>query len=170
VSEALWAQRPRPTPGPDATAVGRWEPTTPADLTAHRRQLSAALQDATGVTGADEVAVARLLLAFEELASNALRHGRGPVWVAVTAGRYAWLLEVSDAAADRPPTPAVGRDAAEGGLGLYLVARMAAAHGWDAHGEQKIVWCRIDYSPGQPAPEAPVPRARGGGAAHRHAR
>ena len=73
VSEALWAQRPRPTPGPDATAVGRWAPTTPADLTAHRRQLSAVLQDDAG---ADEVAVERLLLAFEELASNALRHGR----------------------------------------------------------------------------------------------
>jgi signal transduction histidine kinase len=170
VSEALWAQRPRPTPGPEATAVGRWEPTTPADLTAHRRQLSAALRDGTGTVDADEVAVERLLLAFEELASNALRHGRGPVWVTVTAGLDGWLLEVSDAAADRPPTPAVGRDAAEGGLGLYLVARLCAEHGWDAHGEQKIAWCRIDYSPGQPAPEAPVPHAGGKGAAHRHAR
>ena len=85
VSEALWAQGPRPTPGPDATAVGRWEPTTPADLTAPRRaprrQLTAALQDGTGTAEADEVAVERLLLAFEELASNALRHDRGPVWV-----------------------------------------------------------------------------------------
>ena len=147
VSEALWAQRPRPTPGPDPTAVGRWAPTTPADLTAHRRQLSAVLQDDAG---ADEVAVERLLLAFEELASNALRHGRDPIRVTVTAGRDGWLLEVSDAAAERPPTPAVGRDAAEGGLGLYLVARLCAAHGWDVHGEHKVAWCRIDYSPGQP--------------------
>ena len=108
MSEALWAQRPRPTPGPDATAVGRWKPTTAAELTAHRRQLSAALQHATGAADADEVAVERLLLAFEELASNALRHSRGPIRVTVTADRDGWLLEVSDAAADRPPTPAVG--------------------------------------------------------------
>jgi signal transduction histidine kinase len=146
VSDALWAQRPRPTPGPEANAVGRWEPTTPADLTAHRRQLSAALHDGTA---ADEVAVERLLLAFEELASNALRHGGHPVRVTVTAGREGWLLEVSDAAADRPPTPAVGRDAAEGGLGLYLVARLCAAHGWDVRGEHKVAWCRVDYGPVQ---------------------
>jgi anti-sigma regulatory factor (Ser/Thr protein kinase) len=149
VSEALWGQRPRPEPGPDTAVVGQWEPTTPAELTAHRRQLSAALQERTGTTGADEVAVERLLLAFEELASNALRHGRGPIRVTVTTGRDGWLLEVSDAAAERPPTPAVGRDAAEGGLGLYLVARLSAAHGWDVHGGHKVAWCRVQYSPGQ---------------------
>ncbi len=122
MSGALWGQRPRPTPRPDARAVGLGEPTTPADLTAYRRQLSATLQDGTEGADADEVAVERLLLAFEELASNALRHGRDPIRVTVTAGRDAWLLEVSDAATDQPPTPAVGRDAAQGGLGLYLVA------------------------------------------------
>jgi anti-sigma regulatory factor (Ser/Thr protein kinase) len=151
VSEALWGQCPRPAAGADAIAVGRWEPRTPADLIAHRRQLSAALQNGTGAADADEVVVERLLLAFEELASNALRHGRDPILVTVTAGRDGWLLEVSDAAADRPPTPAVGRDAAEGGLGLYLVARLSAAHGWDVHDEHKIAWCRIDYRPGRPA-------------------
>jgi signal transduction histidine kinase len=159
VGEVLWAQRSRPTPGPEATAVGRWEPTTPADLTAHRRELSEALQDGTVAADAHEVAVERLLLAFEELASNALRHGRGPVWVAVTAGIDGWLLEVSDAAADRPPTPAVGRDAAEGGLGLYLVARLCAAHGWDVHDGHKIAWCRVEYSPGQTGPTAAGPRS-----------
>ena len=92
------------------------------------------------------------------------------MWVTVTAGLDGWLLEVSDAAADRPPTPAVGRDAAEGGLGLYLIARLCAVHGWDVHGEHKVAWCRVDYRPGQPAPEAPVPHSREKGAAHRHAR
>ncbi len=87
MSGALWGQRPRPTPRPDARAVGLWEPTTLADLTAYRRQLSAALQDGTEGADADEVAVERLLLAFEELASNALRHGRDPIRVTVTAGR-----------------------------------------------------------------------------------
>jgi hypothetical protein len=49
--------------------------TTPADPTAHRRQPSAALRDGTGVTGADEVAVERLLLAFEEPASHGFGTG-----------------------------------------------------------------------------------------------
>jgi anti-sigma regulatory factor (Ser/Thr protein kinase) len=57
----------------------------------------------------------RLLLAFEELVSNALRHCLPPVTVAVTGVDGGWLIEVSDAAADRPPVPALDRDAAEGG-------------------------------------------------------
>jgi hypothetical protein len=65
--------------------------------------------------------------------------------VAVTATGTSWLLEVSDAAAARPPYPAVGRDAAEGGLGLYMVARICGAHGWAAEGDCKIVWARIDF-------------------------
>ncbi len=145
VSGTLWAQRPRPSPGPGTATVGRWEPTSPADLTAHRRQLSAALRDDAG---ADEFAVERLLLVFEELASNAVRHGRAPVTVTVTAGPDGWLLEVRDAATDRPPTPATDRDAAEGGLGLHLVARLAAAHGWELHGDHKLAWCSVRYGTG----------------------
>jgi hypothetical protein len=117
VSDALWARRPRPAPGPDASTAGRWDLTSPAELTAHRMQLSAALSNHARPAGADDDAVERLLLAFEELASNALRHGRPPVRVAVTTTGTSWLLEVSDAAVDLPPRPAVGRDAAVGGLG-----------------------------------------------------
>jgi signal transduction histidine kinase len=150
VSDSLWARRPRPEPGPDATTVGRWEPLSPAHLTAHRQQLSAALHDGARPARANEGAIERLLLAFEELASNALRHGRPPVRVAVTTTGDWWLLEVSDTAVDRPPTPAVGRDAAHGGLGLYLVARICAAHGWDIDGQHKIAWCRINYTRAEP--------------------
>ena len=42
----------------------------------------------------------------------------------------AYLIEVSDQAAAGPPSPAVGRDPSEGGLGLYLIAEMATQHGW----------------------------------------
>jgi hypothetical protein len=51
---------------------------------------------------------------------------------------------VCDQAVDRPPTPATGRDAASGGLGLHLVARLCGAHGWDVSGGTKHVWGRID--------------------------
>jgi two-component sensor histidine kinase len=95
-------------------------------------QLSAALSNHARPAGADDGSVEQLLLAFEELASNALRHGRPAVRVAVTTAGTGWLLEVSDAAVDLPPTPAVGRDAALGGLGLYLAARICATYGWDA--------------------------------------
>jgi signal transduction histidine kinase len=131
---------------PDATLLGRWEPTASADLTASRLQLAAALHGRSRPTVAEEGAVERLLLAFEELASNALRHGRPPVRVEVTAADGFWLLDVSDAAVDQPPTPAVGRDAAHGGMGLYLVASICTAHGWFAEQGRKHAWGCIDYT------------------------
>jgi len=62
-----------------------------------------------------------------------------------------WLLDVSDAAADRPPALARGRDAAAGGMGLPLVARLSAAHSWTMRGDRKHVWARIDAAP-EPGP------------------
>ena len=138
--------RARPAVGPGATVLGRWEPAASADLTAHRLQLAAALRGTNRPTVADEGAVERLLLAFEELSSNALRHGRRPVRVEVTAADGFWLLDVSDAAVDHPPTPAVDRDAAHGGMGLYLVASICTAHGWFAHRGRKHAWGCIDYT------------------------
>jgi anti-sigma regulatory factor (Ser/Thr protein kinase) len=158
MAESAWAQRPLPSPGPDAVLLRRWEPSTPADLTAHRKQLAAALHDGARPPGADEGAVERLLLVFEELVSNALRHGHAPVRAEVTTFDHFWLIDVTDAAAGQPPTPAVGRDAAHGGLGLYLVARLCGAYGWTVAGVRKHVWARIDYT----RAEAPgwVPRPR----------
>jgi two-component sensor histidine kinase len=146
MSDALWAHRARPAPGPDASTVGRWEPASGAELTTHRRQLAAALREDTSPTGAYDSAVDELLLAFEELASNALRHGEGQVQATVTDADGFWLLDVSDAAVDRPPTPAINRDAAQGGLGLYLVAQMCCSHGWMVDEQRKHVWARFDHT------------------------
>jgi signal transduction histidine kinase len=146
VSDEIWAVRARPAVGPGARLLGRWEPAKSADLTAHRRQLAAALNGGSRPAIAEEAAVERLLLAFEELASNALRHGRRPVQVEVTAADGFWLLDVSDGAVDQPPSPAVGRDAAHGGMGLYLVASICTAHGWFADRGRKHTWGCIDYT------------------------
>ena len=146
MSPSTWGQRPRPEPG-NAPVIGRSMPAGPADLTADRRRLAAALHDGARPPGADEGAVERLLLAYEELVSNALRHGRSPVEVTVTTNNTSWLLEVSDAAAEQPPSPAIGRDPARGGLGLHLVAQLCDAHGWTTDGHRKTVWARIDYTP-----------------------
>jgi signal transduction histidine kinase len=91
----------------------------------------------------------------EELASNGLRHGRPPVQVTVTAAGSGWLLEVRDTATGRPPAPAVDRDAALGGMGLHLVARLSRAHGWAVDGDGKIVWAHIGYRPpvARPSPQ-----------------
>src|ERR671939_97659 len=143
--EPAWTQQPLPDVGTDSV-VGRWQPATLRELTGARLQLSAALHDGARPPGAEEGAVERLLLAYEELASNALRHGRSPVEVTVTDTDTSWLLEVSDAASDRPPSPAVGRDPATGGLGLQLVAQLCDAHGWTDDGHRKTVWARIAHT------------------------
>jgi anti-sigma regulatory factor (Ser/Thr protein kinase) len=88
----------------------------------------------------DDPAADRMILAFDELASNALRHGVSPVVATVVAGTGGWLLDVSDRDPDTMPAPAVGRDPAKGGLGLYLVARLSVAHGWYVDDGSKHVW------------------------------
>src|SRR4051812_16988442 len=139
----LTTQWPQRLPEPDTELHVWWEgaPRAAADLTRLRRQLHAA---AGHRPEQDSDALDRLLLIFEELTSNALRHGRPPVRVLLATVRNGWLLDVSDAAADRPPIPARGRDASAGGMGLPLVARLASAHGWTVHRDRKRVWARID--------------------------
>jgi hypothetical protein len=122
-------------------------PVSPAQLSAARAQLRAVVSDTIAPTGPSVDDVDRLLLAFEELASNGLRHGRPPVQAEVVGTASGWVLDVSDGAVDEPPMPAVDRDAARGGLGLYLIARIAAAHGWGVANGRKHVWARIDFTP-----------------------
>jgi Histidine kinase-like ATPase domain len=161
MSEPIWGQSPLPATWAGVVVLGRWAPVTPADVTTHRRELAAVLHDGGRPTAAEGGAVERLLLAFEELTSNALRHGRAPVVVEVSTFDTFWLLDVSDTAPERPPAPAVGRDAVGGGLGLHVVAGVCGAYGWTIIGARKHVWARIDYT----RAESPawVPRPRTGG-------
>ena len=85
----------------------------------------------------------RLVLALDEMASNALRHGGGRVQASVRLTPDSYLIVVSDAAASDPPRPAVGRDPSEGGLGLYLIAELASRHGWYVSGGHKHVWALL---------------------------
>jgi PAS domain S-box-containing protein len=141
----LWPRRPPPARTSRSSVLGRWSPRTPADVTAHRLQLAEA---ATAVARPSAEAAERLELVFEELVSNGLRHGRGRVEVTVSAAGTGWLLEVVDGAGTTPPTPAIDRDAALGGLGLYLVARLSSAHGWTPAGTgRKLVWAHVEGSP-----------------------
>jgi two-component sensor histidine kinase len=143
MTQQSWSHQPPPPDG-GALPIWRGHPITPAQLTAERAQLRAALLGSADV-GDDDLD--RLLLIFEELASNGLRHGSPPVQVTVTGTAGGWLLQVSDAGADRLPVPPVGRDPAAGGLGLDLVAAVCQAHGWDARDGRKVVWGWLQHAP-----------------------
>jgi anti-sigma regulatory factor (Ser/Thr protein kinase) len=131
-----WPLRPLPD---GRGEVWRWDLVTIAELPAARAVLRDRLGDA-GVVAEDDPSGERLVLAFDELASNALRHGASPVVATVVAGSGGWLIDVSDRAPETMPAPAVDRDPAKGGMGLHMVARLAVAHGWYVDGERKHVW------------------------------
>ncbi len=118
----------------------------PSVRAALRRHVTTAAGAAAGAGAPPGDLGDRLVLALDEMASNALRHGGVPVRASVRTTDEAWLLEVSDRATGCPPSPAVDRDPSEGGLGLYLIAELATAHGWYVEGGCKHVWALLPRS------------------------
>jgi anti-sigma regulatory factor (Ser/Thr protein kinase) len=108
-----------------------------------RSDLRARIAHPSVSSGSTDDARDGLLLVFEELASNALRHGGGDVRALVVAGPGGWLLDLSDEAPERPPVPAIDRDPALGGMGLHLVAQLSLDYGWEARPGRKHVWARL---------------------------
>ena len=130
-AKQLWPSA-RPPAAPDRFA---WDLDSVAELPLVRAQVRAHLAGPRQGDLRD-----RLVLALDEMASNALRHGGGCVEAAVRRTGDAFLVAVSDGDAGTPPTPAVDRDPSEGGLGLYLIAELSSAHGWYVDGDGKTVW------------------------------
>jgi len=142
MQQVSWTQQPLPpVPGISLVAWGR-ELCTPIDLTVSRGELRETVCTAW-LRRRAPVDVDELLVVYEELTSNGLRHGRSPVFVRVVATGDGWLVDVTDAAVDDPPVPAVDRDPASGGLGLHLVARLCRAHGWMVDDGRKHVWACV---------------------------
>jgi signal transduction histidine kinase len=137
---------PSASPPPARPALA-WELRAIAELPRVRAELRRHSLAHPGAGAADPETVAdlrdQLILAFDEMASNALRHGGGQVRAVVRTTGDAYLIEVSDQSPDAPPSPAVGRDPSEGGLGLYLIAEMATAHGWCVRDGAKHVWAML---------------------------
>jgi anti-sigma regulatory factor (Ser/Thr protein kinase) len=137
-ADGLW---PSSAP-PDAEQLLQWQLADVAELPAMRGEVRRTLEPAIGADVLDQI-----ILALDEMASNALRHGGvGPVEASVRTTDSGYLIEVTDSAAAQPPTPAVDRDPSEGGLGLYLIARMALRHGWYASARAKHVWALLPRS------------------------
>jgi hypothetical protein len=147
----------RPVPG-----ELRWDAATSPEVAVDGRcwllsghlQLSAMRRDARGLlasssvpigqwTDADDEAVDRAVLALDELASNALRHGRPPVSAELFDRGDTWLVVVTDGETAELPVPAVGRPGGLGGFGLYVVADFAVAHGIDVQPDHKRVWAEL---------------------------
>ena len=127
---------------PEATAGLHWELQEVAELPRIRAELRRhATRDAGDPIHPD--LLDHLVLALDEMASNALRHGGGSVRATVQRTPDAYLVEVSDAATSAPPAPAVGRDPSEGGLGLYLIAELSTRHGWYVSDGYKFVWALL---------------------------
>ncbi|MGY2065838.1 ATP-binding protein [Blastococcus sp. SYSU DS0619] len=143
-----WPLRPLPD---GRGEVWRWRLAALGELPAARAGLRSRL-GRVGLPHDDEedAASEQLVLAFDELASNALRHGESPVVATVVAGSGGWLLDVSDRAPESMPAPTADRDPAQGGMGLQLVARLSVAHGWYVDEECKHVWACLPTSTAEP--------------------
>ena len=140
MTSTLWPRRPLPVVDGDIAA---WDLTSLGQLPGVRVELREVLLDHADHPDGP-APVDALLLAFDELVSNGLRHGTGPVRARLVINSTGWLLDVSDQAAGRPPAPAVDRDPARGGLGLHLIARLTTAHGWTVSAGRKHVWAHLD--------------------------
>lgn len=144
MTPSLWPQSP--VPATSGTAW-QWRVSSLARLRDLRAELRAHLRSdghEGNHEGNDDTAIDdRILLAVDELASNGLRHGVPPVTVRVLATERGWLIIVSDGATERLPEPAVDRDRAHGGMGLYLVAELTTGHGWSVDHGGKHVWAWV---------------------------
>jgi anti-sigma regulatory factor (Ser/Thr protein kinase) len=140
-AEPVW---PSATP-PEAADGLAWDLADVAELPRVRAEVRRhAAATARSGNGRSEDLRDQLVLALDEMASNALRHGGGSrVTASVGLTPDAYLIEVSDEAASSPPVPAVDRDPSEGGLGLYLIAELATAYGWYVRGGVKYVWALL---------------------------
>lgn len=156
MTEQAWPAAPVPEVPGD---TWRWQLPSVHDASRVRMDLRARLAHPSLTSSSTEDAREGLLLAFEELASNALRHGGGAVEAVIVATRQGWLLTLSDEAPDRPPVPAVNRDPALGGMGLPMVAQLSVRYGYAVSPDRKHVWAQL--TSGVPATEdARPPRGR----------
>src|SRR3954447_24063538 len=139
-SPASWPCVPVPSVPGD---VWHWQLSSMPVVSRVRSDLRARIAHPSVSAGSTDDARDGLLLVFEELASNAMRHGGGDIRAVVVAGPGGWLLDPSDEARARPPVRAGDRDPALGGRGLHLVTQLSSTFGWEKRPGRKHVWAQL---------------------------
>jgi len=160
VTRLVWPSASVPT---DHGDVWRWELPTVHDASRVRMDLRARLAHPSLASRSTEDAREGLLLVFEELSSNALRHGGGAVEALIVAVPSGWVIVLTDGSPDAPPRPAIDRDPAFGGMGLPMVAQLSVDYGWCSEPGRKHVWARLPS--GTTTFSVPQPRSSSGPAA-----
>ncbi|WP_063016395.1 ATP-binding protein [Nocardia nova] len=109
------------------------DPITPARARAQVRELLAS----TACVAADDA-----ILVFDELASNALRHGQGPrrCRISLHEDRSLLRIEVDDTGHGNPRPRAPDHT---GGRGMILIDLLATAWGCTRFPEHKTVWATL---------------------------
>lgn len=116
-------------------AGGQWEL---ARTTEAAREARVHIDGHRDALGEDAWRRARLLVS--ELATNAVRHGRGRIVLAIRAtGRGLHVSVTDDGGGGRPTRRTPGDD---GGFGLHLVADLADR--WGDGGTGTCVWFEVD--------------------------
>ncbi|GAA1799424.1 ATP-binding protein [Actinomadura chokoriensis] len=148
------------------TAAAAWDLPAEARAASRARDLTArTLRRWHPAETGDPAATGDIVLMVDELVTNAVVHGTGPVRLALRLDGTLLTAEVSDA---HPAAPAVPGgpprvlDWAEAGRGLLLVAALATEFGARPRPPGKTVWFTRDLAPtgpGTTAHRAPEPRA-----------
>jgi hypothetical protein len=89
--------------------------------------------------------VTTAVMVVDELTSNALRHGRGPYHVRLLPGAAKLRIEVDDGSGETARRRAPSD---QGGRGLLLVERCAAAWGQLRRPGGKTLWAELATDPG----------------------
>ncbi|WP_433373784.1 ATP-binding protein [Actinoplanes sp. CA-142083] len=127
---------PASVPYPLAAELCRWTLASFGDL----RGLRADLRDAlAGSAGTGDV-TDRMTVVANELATNALRHGRPPTVVRLLRQDDRLIIDVADHDRDAEPRVAEDRPLGAGGLGLQLTKTFAIDVGWYSTDATKHVW------------------------------
>ncbi|MEU8801833.1 ATP-binding protein [Spirillospora sp. NPDC048819] len=138
----------------DAAATGaEWELAAESRAASRARALTARTLSEWRVTDPGDV-----VLMVDELVTNAVVHGAGPVRLALRLDGRRLLAEVGDANPAPPAAPAEPAvlDWSEAGRGLLLVAALAAEHGTRPDAGGKTVWfTRLLNPPGGQRSAAP---------------
>jgi anti-sigma regulatory factor (Ser/Thr protein kinase) len=150
-----------PSTGGHAAGPGAsWELPAEPRTAARARALTARTLDAWHVT--DPGDVDDIVLIVDELVTNAVVHGTGPVRLGLHLDGARLTGEVGDADPSAPgparPAPPV-LDWAEAGRGLLLVTALATAFGARSHPAGKTVWFTRDLHRTGAAERRPVTAA-----------